>query len=223
MRRNRVTQYMTRRWPRDAGRANGVLHRSLHDRLVQMMTSPLPCRLVDIEPSRWKHPLPRPLTRRIGIFRTKRARKRHAPTAARDVRRVLSLDPLQMSVQRTSQSRGHNVTRSLPPFPSRTTSSPRSKCTSLTLSSTHWRSRSPEPYINDAISHTGPRSCPSSAATSARDSTVGSRTGRCARTISLIRGSRTDSAGPVGRRDARTHTAKQRSHRPGSVRPHLVS
>jgi hypothetical protein len=74
-------------------------------------------------------------------------------------------------------------------LPSRAVNSPRSKLMSLTRSSTHSRSLSPAPYMNDAISHIVPRSCPSSSATSSRDSTTGSRAGCCARTILCIQAS----------------------------------
>ena len=87
-----MAQRVARRRTWDAGGPDGVLHRALHDRFVQVMTTPLPGLRVAIEASRGEDPLPRPLSLRTGILRAQRAGERHGSTAGREVRVVLPFD-----------------------------------------------------------------------------------------------------------------------------------
>ena len=85
---------------------------------------------------------------------------------------------------------GSTVRRSRPPLPSRTTISLRMKSTSLTRSRSPSISRIPVPYSRRATTPARPSIPASSDATSRRESTVGTRAGRLARTTSSIHGRR---------------------------------
>ena len=66
--REGVTQRVSGRAHRDPCTPHGVLDGPLHDRLVQMMPSPLACHSVDVVARGRKHPLPGPLAARVRIL-----------------------------------------------------------------------------------------------------------------------------------------------------------
>ena len=117
-------------------------------------------------------------------------RQRHGSAPARNVTFVLRFHPLEMIVQRLSESTRQHRHAILPAL---AVSHHHLAAIEVDVFDAKLRAfKQPEsaPDISEAISHTGPRRRSSSDATSDRDSTTGNRDGRCARTIVVIHGMR---------------------------------
>jgi hypothetical protein len=127
-----------------------------------------------------KNVLPTPLSRGIGIFAQQRSRERHPRRTRRPLLFESKLQFLQMHPQRMEDRPG-TVTRSLPPFASRTISSERPKPTSLTRSRSDSINRRPLPYRRLATNQVVPSNCARTERTSEGVSTTGNRFGRDAR------------------------------------------
>src|SRR5215831_4039275 len=94
-----MAQRVTARALGDARVAHGVLDRSLHDRLVQVMSTALAGRPVDVESRGRKHPLPGPLAARVRILPCQRPRKLDPAGARSKIAIVLPLHEVQMPSQ----------------------------------------------------------------------------------------------------------------------------
>ena len=96
----RVPERVTGRQLGDATRLNGISEGALHGALVQMMPTVMPRRTMNVQAARGKDPLPLPLTPGVGVFADEGVRQLDPTRANSHVRIVLTLDPLQVLVQR---------------------------------------------------------------------------------------------------------------------------
>jgi hypothetical protein len=187
--REAVAQCVTARGPREAGTSHSGLDRALQYLLVQMV-SHRPARVgVGAKAGGGEQVLPAPLGGRLRIL----ARQREGQRDTRLPSALLVLEPRMQPAECArkgiTSEPGSMVTRSRPPLPSRTISSPRSSARSLTRSRRPSVNRSPLPYSRLAISHGVSCSCARSVATSSRLSTTGSRFACAARVMFSSHGS----------------------------------
>ena len=73
-----------------------MLHRTLQDRLVQVMAAMLARQRLDVRPRRGEEPLPHPLPARVRVFPGKGSRKLHPAGAGLQISAMLLSDALQV-------------------------------------------------------------------------------------------------------------------------------
>jgi hypothetical protein len=176
----RVASHSLRRAARQRRRSN----RTLQTLLVHVMPSPNSAPRIDRQLPGRKQPLPRPLASRIRVLPRKCVWQ---PDSRHTIRAVFLREPRSRSrcaASRPSIDSGSVVTRSFPPFPSRTRISRRFRSTSLTLNRRHSICRRPDPYSIIPIRRQVPSRRARIRVTSSRVRTTGRRRGLRARMTS---------------------------------------
>lgn len=113
-----IAQSMRRSLFSDACPLRCTFNHVLQRFLVYMMASSHAGSRIDRQAARWKHILPTPFFRRIGIFFLQRVRQINRTIALRHVLIMQRPHPNQMRLQDAIELSGSIVTRSLKPLPS---------------------------------------------------------------------------------------------------------
>src|SRR5207249_8243072 len=108
MSRKRVAQRVAARRLGEPGGPHRLLEGPLHHRLVKMMAPPLAGAGIIVRATRWKYPLPPPLTSRLGVLRPQRPRQLHPARSLRHIALVPSAHPGEMPQQGTLEALGQH-------------------------------------------------------------------------------------------------------------------